>query len=89
MLLVDGSDAGVFYSLDLILVRKNIPVVIAVCCSLLNIYEAKGGKLLLEWRGEVDQLSAEFEQLGTIRRAICGVLWLREALKKHLTSESQ
>lgn len=45
----------------LVLGKENIPV--AVCCELHNILWSRERTLLLEWKGDVDRLSAPLSSL--------------------------
>ncbi|XP_067418682.1 uncharacterized protein [Emydura macquarii macquarii] len=68
----------------------NIPVVIAACCVLHNLCEAKGGKFPPGWTTEADGLASAYEQpdargiRGVQQRAVC----LREALWAHFDNKN-
>lgn len=64
--------------------EKNVPMVIAACCILHNICEAKGGKLPLGWSYCLMNLISRTS--GLLQRAQCGAVCLRVALKVYSQS---
>ncbi|XP_065453378.1 uncharacterized protein LOC135983830 [Chrysemys picta bellii] len=65
------------------LTETNIPIVIAACCVLHNLFESRGETFMAVWEVEANRLSADYVQPDTrvIRRAQQEALRIRETLK--------
>ncbi|CAM5165581.1 unnamed protein product [Natator depressus] len=72
------------------LADDNIPMLVAVCCTLHNICEGKGESFTQGWTAETQLLEAEFEQPETraIRGTQHGPIRIKDALRQQFEAES-